>query len=239
MHSKYIPNQHGAWAMLIMPFLFGTFAADARPLHALLFVCWLIIYLFTFPLLQLIRTRKSKLFLRPIQIYGGLLVIAGVPLIILKPALLFVGLAYVPLFLVNVFYAKSNNERSFVNDLVAVVQFCSMVYVTYWIGGGSDWSLASDLFFICLLYFIGAVFYVKTMIREKKNKVFYILSVGYHAISLIAFGILFPMMLMIPMLILLARAVIYPKLKLSIKQVGISEIVFSILFSIFVLVMYS
>lgn len=50
--KKYIPNQHGAWAMLVLPFLFGVAASQGQPIHIPLFACWLLIYLFSFPLLQ-------------------------------------------------------------------------------------------------------------------------------------------------------------------------------------------
>lgn len=50
--KKYIPNQHGAWAMLVLPFLFGVAASRGQLIHIPLFVCWLLIYLFSFPLLQ-------------------------------------------------------------------------------------------------------------------------------------------------------------------------------------------
>lgn len=232
MRSSYIPNQHGAWAMLVIPFLFGTLAAEANLIHILLFVCWLIIYLFTFPLLQFIKTRKSKLYLRPIQIYGVLLVVAGGALVLIKPVLLLIALAYIPLFLVNIYYAKRNRERSLVNDLAAVVQFCSMVYVSYWVGGGTDWPLATKLFVLSFIYFLGTVFYVKTMIREKKIKTYYIMSVAYHSISLVFIGVVLSPILIFPLFILLIRAIVYPKMKISIMQVGVSEIVFSIIFTI-------
>jgi len=239
VRNPYIPNQHGAWAMLIIPFLLGTFAAKASIIHILLFIGWLLVYLLSFPFLQFIRTGKSKLYLRPIQVYGALFVVVGAALLILKPVLALIGLAYIPLFLINIYYAKLNQERSFVNDMVAVIQFCSMVYVTYWLGGGTDWILASELFLIVLLYFTGTVFYVKTMIREKKNKSFYVISVIFHIISLVFIGLYTSLLLMIPMLIVLARAVVYPKIKLNIMQIGISEIVFSLILTIFSLGIYS
>ncbi|MDT2246288.1 hypothetical protein P7H16_03805 [Paenibacillus larvae] len=60
------------------------------------------------------------------------------------------------------------------NDLAAVLQFCSIVYVAFYTGGGyiSGWGTVHELFMISLLYFIGTIFYVKTMIREKITKHF-------------------------------------------------------------------
>lgn len=234
LRNVYIPNQHGAWAMLIIPFLFGMFAAEARLVHVLLFAVWLLIYLFSYPLLQWIRTRNRKRFSRPLLLYGSLLVVFGGILLLLEPRLLLIGLLYLPFFLVNIYFAKQNNERSFINDLVAVLQFSSMVYVAYWIGGGSDWIVATELFIISLVYFIGTVFYVKTMIREKNNAFFYKLSVLYHSVSIGIFAVFFHWSLLIPAVLLLVRAVVFPKLKLQIMQIGISEIIFSVTIALFV-----
>lgn len=235
LRNVYIPNQHGAWAMLIIPFLFGMFAAEARLMHALLFAVWLLIYLFSYPLLQWIRTRNRKRFSRPLLLYGSLLVVFGGILLLLEPRLLLIGLLYLPFFLVNIYFARQNNERSFTNDLVAVLQFSSMVYVAYWLGGGSDWIIATELFIISMVYFIGTVFYVKTMIREKNNAFFYKLSVLYHSVSIAIFAVVFHWSLLIPAVLLLVRAVVFPKRKLKIMQIGISEILFSVTIGLFVL----
>jgi len=240
-NHRYIPNQHGAWAMLIIPFLFGMLAATPNLLHALLFAVWILIYLFTYPLLQLLRTRKANLYRKPILIYGAILLLLGGLLLFFKPMMLVVGFAYVPFFLVNCYFAKRNNERDLLNDFIAVLQFCSMVYVAYWIGGGQDWMLATQLFALSLVYFIGTIFYVKTMIREKKNLRFYYLSIVYHAVTALAVPFLgmHTLWLAIPALLLLARAAIFPKRKLTIKQVGVSEILFSVITATTVLILYS
>lgn len=57
--KKYIPNQHGAWAMLVLPFLLGVAASKGQFIHIPLFICWLLIYLFSFPLLQGVKTGSS------------------------------------------------------------------------------------------------------------------------------------------------------------------------------------
>lgn len=235
LRNVYIPNQHGAWAMLIIPFLFGMFAAEVRLMHALLFAVWLLIYLFSYPFLQWIRTNNRKRFIRPLLLYGSLLVVFGGILLLLEPRLLLIGSLYLPFFLVNIYFARQNNERSFTNDLVAVLQFSSMVYVAYWLGGGSDWIIATKLFIISMVYFIGTVFYVKTMIREKNNAFFYKLSVLYHSVSIAIFAVVFHWSLLIPAVLLLVRAVVFPKRKLKIMQIGISEILFSVTIGLFVL----
>jgi hypothetical protein len=73
-----MPNQHGAWVMLLIPFLFGMFAANPVWLHTLLFLGWLLVYLFSYPFLKWIRTGKFQLYGRPMLLYGSLLIPTGV-----------------------------------------------------------------------------------------------------------------------------------------------------------------
>jgi hypothetical protein len=39
-------------------------------------------------------------------------------------------------------------------------------------------------FVLCLAYFLGTVCYVKTMIRERENRAYRLVSVGYHTAAL-------------------------------------------------------
>ncbi|MEJ8547830.1 YwiC-like family protein [Brevibacillus borstelensis] len=236
---SFIPNQHGAWAMLIVPFLFGVFASTPVILHLPLFLCWLLLYLFTFPLLQLIRTGKGERYKKPLLVYGVLLApLAGV-LLMAKPGLVWYALSLLPFFLINCYYARKNQERALLNDFAAVLLFSSIVFVTYQIGGGNDWSAAVSLFSLSVLYFSGTVFYVKTMIREKRNKAFYGLSVGYHIVQAAVMGWMFSLWLLLPAGVLLIRAIVSPRLQPSIKVVGISEIGYAVLMTATVLCLYT
>jgi len=239
MKKGYVPNQHGAWAMLIIPFLFGMFAAGPVPLHALLFVGWLLAYLFSYPFLQWVRTGKSEIYKGPVMLYGGLLIPTGAALIVLEPALMRMVPLFIPLFLVNCYYARRNRERSLLNDLAAVVQFSLIVFVAFRAGEGSDWRLAAELFAFSVLYFTGTVFYVKTMIREKHNAAYYRFSVGYHLALFVAAAFWFPPGVLVPLAILLVRAVWSPRAKLTVKQSGMLEIAYSVLVACSVLVFHA
>mgnify|MGYP001176810293 CR=1 FL=1 len=229
MKQGYLPRQHGAWAMLIIPFLFGMFAAGPAPVHALLFAGWLLAYLFSYAGLQWIRTRKER-FRKPACLYGGLLAPIGAALMVWRPALAIYALPYLPLLAVNAYYARRNRERAFVNDLIAVVQFSLMTFVAYTAGGGDDWRVPAELFALSVAYFTGTIFYVKTMIREKHSIHYYRASVGYHLV-LLAAGAVWSPVLAVPFAVLLVRAVWSPRAKLTVKQTGILEIVYSVLFA--------
>ncbi|RRJ64694.1 hypothetical protein EHV15_18530 [Paenibacillus oralis] len=227
--KHYIPNQHGAWAMLIIPFLFGMAASTPGWIHALLFVCWLLIYLLMFPLLQWVRTGKGDRYRKPALLYGALLVPAGTALVLLRPDVIIMALWFLPLFAVNVYYARQKRERALVNDIVAIVQFSIMVFLSFELGGGTDYRLAVKLFLISTGYFVGTAFYVKTIIRERNNPRYYWYSVGYHLILILLTAWLLPLPLLLPALLLLARAAWCPRTGMTAKQTGIMEIVYSVI----------
>lgn len=224
----YIPNQHGAWAMLIVPFLFGMIISEPNPQHLLLFVCWLLVYLMMFPVLQWLRTKKTNQYRNPILLYGTILAPIAIWLLILRPKMILIALMFIPLFLVNAYFAKTKNERALINDIAAIVQFSLMVFISFVIGEGTNYSVATELFFVSVLYFVGTAFYVKTIIREKNNKSFYYFSVGYHCCLVLLSVCFLPWLMVLPAGVLLIRAIWFPRTKISVKQSGIREIVFSI-----------
>lgn len=224
--------------MLIVPFLFGAFAESANALHGLLFICWLLVYLLSYAVLQLIRTGKKQMYLRPICLYAAILAPLAAVLLWLRPDLAPFGLLFAPFFAVNCFYAVRNRERAFINDLAAVIQFSLIIFVAYQVGYGADWGLAAELFAFSILYFTGTIFYVKTMIREKNNPRYYRLSIAYHLILLAASGLLFPRLLLVPLIILLLRAAACPRMGMSVKRSGILEIVYACVVSGSVLLAY-
>jgi hypothetical protein len=230
--NAYIPNQHGAWAMLVVPFLAGMMAAGPDWLHLPLFVSWLLAYLLTFPLLQWVKSGKRKLYLKPVLLYGSLLAPVGAIVLWMMPSLLWWSAAIVPLFLMNCYYARRKQERTFANDAIAVLQFCLMTGIAYQAGGGTDAREVLPYAVGCFGYFMGTVFYVKTIIRERNNPRFYRMSVAYHSACVAAASLLLPLPIALASVVLLARAVLLPRRGISAKQSGMLEIGFALLVTI-------
>ncbi len=55
-----IPKQHGAWAMLVIPFLLSVILGKPTMYHIPLFLAWFFIYLATYPFLIYIKQKKKK-----------------------------------------------------------------------------------------------------------------------------------------------------------------------------------
>lgn len=235
--NRYLPKQHGAWAMLILPFLIGLAASEAHLIHIPLFMGWLTLYLFSFPVLQWIKTGKSHIYRKPAAVYGVVLLPLIVILVGFKPALIWYGVLLSLFFVTNVYYAKTKNERALLNDIAAILLFCTFVYPVMYVGGRADLRQAIELFLILAAYFVGTALYVKTVIRERNNPRYYAASVLYHLV-IVLMVVWIKLLLLIPFIIFLIRAIWLPMLGIKAKQSGIGEIFFSILLYASVLLIY-
>ncbi|MGW6705680.1 YwiC-like family protein [Streptomyces sp. NPDC054956] len=228
-NASWIPDQHGAWAMLTVPFLAGTFLSPHPGWrHVPLLAAWLLGYAAVFHGQQWLRLRRvaarrpavARRHVRPALVLGGATALAGVPLAVLHPWLLLAGAAAAPFVAVNTRYAYRNRERALLNGLAAVVPACGMLLVAARLGGGGlPWPPAAA----CLLYFAGTVPYVKTMIRERDSRTYHRGSVAYHAAALALAACLSPW-LAIPFAAYLARAAVLPGRGVKVPVVGAIEI---------------
>lgn len=57
-----IPKQHGAWAMLVIPFLLSVILGKPTIYHIPLFIAWFFIYLATYPFLMYIKQNEKRVF---------------------------------------------------------------------------------------------------------------------------------------------------------------------------------
>ena len=156
-----LPKQHGAWAMLLIPFFLEMFSAGPTKWHTLLFIGWLFLYLATFPFIMLIRKKQVQLHRKWSIIYGSIAIISLLPLLFVKFTLLYFGLAMIPLFLINIYFAKQNNERAFINDLVAIIAFGIGGLASYYLGAG---ELTKDAWYIFIHHFLFLQYHLLTQI---------------------------------------------------------------------------
>ncbi|WP_055699979.1 MULTISPECIES: YwiC-like family protein [Streptomyces] len=236
---SWLPNQHGAWAMLAVPFAAGVFLGhgpDAGPrwAHLPLLVAWLAGYVAAFHGQQWIRLRRlsrnpraPRRHVRPALVSAAVCAACGVPLVFAYPWLLLAAGCAAPFVAVNTYYAWRNEERALVNGLAAVVPACGMLLVTLHVGGG---TLADGRrpALACLLFFAGTVPYVKTMIRERDSRSHYWASVAYHALAVPAAYALSPWLAVL-FAAYLARAALLPGKGVKVPVVGAVEVVGAVL----------
>lgn len=207
--NPWLPNQHGAWAMLLMPLLVGialgllfTPLDQAHPerlraygLMAAITAMWLFGYFtfYAFGLWFKTRNKRRKAeYARPMVIYGVVTFLAGLTALALRWQMVW----WVPVFLPLVVWAfvevVRRHPRSLSSGVSTTLASSLMIPVMV----SASVAAPPEFFFYApaqlivataavALYFIGTIPYVKTLIREKGNPVYVKFSVGYHAAALV------------------------------------------------------
>ncbi|MGG1230210.1 YwiC-like family protein [Bacillus halotolerans] len=177
-----IPKQHGAWAMLLIPFCLGMVKGGAVLWHIPLFLGWLFLYLAVYPVTLALKKKQIKPYQKWIFSYSFPACSFLLAAVIHKPSFIWLAFSLLPLFLIHVYYALQKNERALLNDFAGVLFFCTGGLASCWLGTETLDGWAWFIFAQSALFFIGSSFYVKSVIREKNNRVFAYWSWGYHLI---------------------------------------------------------
>lgn len=227
MIRRFVPPQHGAWAMLAVPYFAGLLTAGYRWPHLPLLGAWLGGYLLSYYVFQAIRSRRPDRYQAQLALYASIAVPLAGLVVAVSPQVLWYAPAYAVLLAVNTWYAARRRERALANGLASVVQSCLIVLVVVAVTGAPP-PAGYRTFVLCVGYFAGTVFYVKTMIRERGNPTYHRWSVGFHVLALGGAAWLSPWAGLL-FAWLLVRAVFLPGLGLTAKQVGIVEVANSVL----------
>lgn len=187
----WVPNQHGAWAMVVAPLVLGALAGGFAWVQVPLFAFWLIGYFAFFATSQWLRSGRRAKWFPPVRFYGLAAAGLGVIVVFLDPGLT----RWAPLFIVpaavGLWAAAHRRDRDLLVGLTTVAGSSFMAVVAYDAGAGPDgsswfqrpaWLLAAVLG----SYFAGTVFYVKSVIRERGNRPFLGWSLAYHAACVVA-----------------------------------------------------
>ena len=220
----WVPNQHGAWAMLASPLLVGALAAGPSWVHLPLAAFWFAGYFAFFASSLWLKSRRRPRYLPPVRAYAAAAAALGLVTLAAEPRLA----RWAPLFVlplgIGLWAAARRRERELVTGLVTVLGSALMTVVAYDAGHGGDFRRAWLLTLVQLLYFAGTLFYVKSAIRERGSPAFLALSVGVHAV---AAAVLWPVSpwLTLVFAVLALRAWLVPRRGLTPKTLGVGEIV--------------
>ncbi|MCM2533707.1 YwiC-like family protein [Neobacillus pocheonensis] len=228
----FLPKQHGAWAMTIIPFWLGVIDGGFIWRDIPFFVGWLLLYLATYPMLLLFKRKRISFYTKWTLIY----IIPALLLLLFplfeRPSIFYFALLMVPFFIINAFYTAKNQDRALMNDFSAIFAFSIVGLASSYLSRGTITFESILIFCASVLFFVGCTFYVKTMIREKKNLQFKWISWAYHVLLLAVWFILGFWIVALAYLPSLVRAVIFYGKPLSPKKIGIYEIVNSAIFFI-------
>jgi hypothetical protein len=226
----FLPKQHGAWAMILIPFWLGVLNGGFLWKDIPFFIGWVLLYLATYPMLLLFKGKRISFYLKWTSAYMLPALLFLLFPLFERPSIIYFGFSMIPFFCINAFYASKNQDRALINDISAILAFSIVGLASSYLSIGVVNVESILLFCSCILFFIGCTFYVKTMIREKKNIQFKWISWSYHFLLLLVCAILGYWVVMIAYVPSLFRAIFFYGKKLSPKQIGVYEIVNAAIF---------
>ncbi|MEL4505479.1 YwiC-like family protein [Luteococcus sp. H138] len=188
--AGWIPQQHGAWAMLVVPLVVGLGVRSRTGLPGWawpLAVTWLVGY-FCFNACGLwlkAAARRRRTYLPAMLTYGAVSGVAGLATLALGgwPLLWWLPV-YLPLLGTALWLTSRRHERALLSGLCTVLAACLLAWILPFTTPGAVWRsglgptswLAVGLFG----YFFGTVFVVKTLIRERNKPGWVLASIGWH-----------------------------------------------------------
>lgn len=218
--NGWMPNQHGAWAMLVVPWLLG-FTAVVRtggPVASslLLLAAWMVGYFAFFAISQWLRSRLKKRFFPAVRAYAVAAGVLGVGLLLLRPEWLSWGIVFAPLVAASLWLSWRRRDRSLLSGALTVAA-ASLLPMVMTSDGLWPWTVPPMMVgvsLICFGYFFGTVLYVKTIIRERGSRGWVTASVAWHLVCMLA-SFALPQTLPIPLIasffaLMAARAWLVP-----------------------------
>lgn len=224
-----ISNQHGALVMAFVPFLYGIFASHFVVEHILFGICWLFVYLFSYPFLAIFSKKNNEKYKRWAIIYGLISIILAIPLLFNHFSLLQFALPILPLVIIQIYYARQKNERHLINDVSGICIFGIVGMASFYI---STEEYAWNVLLHPTLFFISTTLYIKSVARERNNPLYLKLSILLHSALLLCYLILGYYAIAVAYSIALLRAIFIPKKHFSIKKIGMLEFGITFIFMV-------
>jgi hypothetical protein len=253
--SLRIPREHGAWAMLYVPLAVGALVAWSFSVRLLLMTLS-VTFVFTAraSLVALLRSRnrgrEDKQARRLTIGYLALGALFGAPLVILSRLYWLVPLAIATaiLLMVNARKAARGEDRTVIGEMVAIAGLTLTAPAAYYVSRGVFDVTAIWLWMLCALYFASSVFYVKLRVtsinprkeearrRSWKRCAFYHIFLFLSLVLLAMTGSLnlFALAAFSPVLIRSYWYLANPVRQSNLQRVGWLEMVYSIVFLIFI-----
>lgn len=182
--TGWVPDQHGAWAMLTVPVAAGIWLVGPAPVHLALGAFWFVGYLAFYALGRWLRSRRKRRELTPLLVYAAVAAPLGATTLVLAPHLVRWVPVFLPLVAASTVLMLRRRERSLVNDAVTVLAAGLMTPVMVDAAGGSLGTATWVATAAVTAYFLGTVPYVKTMIRERGNAAYVRGSVAFHLLGI-------------------------------------------------------
>ena len=248
-----LPKEHGAWAMLYVPFVLGVAVAGRVNWPVLLLLLsTTAVFISRESLLVYWRARARGRDAaeagRALLIYLTLAAAFGSPLIFVYKLfwLIPLGLIGAALLLVNGKQAARMEERETTGEIMAIVGLTMTAPAAYYAASGRWEMTTSWLWLLSALYMASSVFYIKLRVyrlnpRKQAEQRRALRSCAfYHSFLIVALPALifagslglFAFIAFTPALVRTFGGMLAPKSKVNLMRAGILEIAYSIVFMI-------
>ena len=243
-----LPKEHGSWGMFLIPLLLGLIAGQRFSTSSLLLVlsaaaAFLTREPFTAWWRAWRRGTDPGAARRMALLYGGASVLIGAPLLLSYPWLALLGAAGAIVFCTGAELAMRGEGRKAAPELLAIATSMLLAPAAYYVGTGRLDRTALLLWLLCFGYFGSSVFYVKMRVAAARARTpeaqagsrrqCLLYHVALTALLALSVWQGLPVVALAAFLPILARAFYYvarPTAKLSLKQVGWTEVVYSLWF---------
>lgn len=250
-----LPREHGAWAMLYIPFVIGVAVAGK--------ITWAVGLLLLAASALFVSRESLRVWWRArerkrdsgnsrtlLLIYLTLALCCGLPLILLAKLfwLIPLGLTGGALLMINGRQSADLEDRSIHSELLAIAGMTMTAPAAYYTASGKWDARAFQLWALSALFFASSVFYIKLRVlnlnprRAGQRQKVQQHCLLYHSFLLIALMTLFltgslSLFALIAFAPILARAfqgLLRPVPQLNLKRAGMLELMYSLVFLIFI-----
>lgn len=231
---QWLPGQHGAWAMLAVPFLLGIAASRPDPWQLVLALTAVTGYLASAVAQTRLRARRRDGSPVPLLIYGAVFAASGMALVAIHPALLVSLAVLVPAGAITLGGARPGTRRDLAISLAQVAQAVVLIPAAALVSGAFDGERVLAATLVGAAYLVGTVLVVRSVIRERDNRAFAAVSIGFHAALVLGALAFLPLPYAVLAVTLAVRAAALPVIRrrrastrrpLRPVQVGVVEMV--------------
>jgi len=250
-----LPKEHGAWAMFYVPLVVGAVVAASFSWRlALLALSATFLFIARESLVVWWRARQRGRPQREAQlrllIYCGLAAVFGAPLVFVYRLVWLIPFAVVAVILlaVNMKQAEQLDERTIIGEILAIIGMTMTAPAAYYVARGEWHGSALWLWALNALYFTSSVFYVKLRVltaharTDEMRRQIRRRCALYHGFLLGAL-VVFTLTGNVNLLAVIAFApalgrafwhLVNPAGQLNLRRVGVLEIVYSLVFLVFI-----
>jgi hypothetical protein len=248
-----LPKEHGAWAMLYVPFVLGVAVAGRFNWPVLLLLLSTTALFISRESLLVwrrarARGREANGAGKPLLIYLALAAGFGLPLIFAFKLFWLVpmGVIGAALLIVNSEQATRLEERAIAGESLAICGLTLTAPAAYYVASGRWEGTALWLWLLSAFYFASSVFYIKLRIyrlnprKQIEQRRAWQSCAFYHSFLIVALAVLifagnlslFALIAFAPALIRTFWSLFKPKTQVNLTRAGILEIVYSLFFLI-------